>query len=186
MGSSPLVLFITDDVFVQPGFLRCAVDTMITRKDVGVMGFKLLFPTTSTDPQRPAGKVQHIGHAFTLKGEVVHPLVGWSADNPRCCVSRELLSVTGAVMMFRRDVFNRVRGFDEVYGRGTYEDVDICMKIRQAGHKVFLNADAVAHHFTGATAAQLRIPFPLNENRQEFNQRWLKSGLVQWDEWSFW
>jgi GT2 family glycosyltransferase len=185
MGTSMYVLFVTDDVLLQPGFLRSAISKMIESPDIGVQGFKLVFPHNSKDPQRPAGKVQHVGHAFTLRGECTHPLVGWSADHPKCCVNRELQSVTGAVMMFRRDVFSRVGGFDEVFGRGTYEDCDICLKIRSAKYKVWLNASAVAEHYTGATAEKLQLPFPMGQNRQIFDERWTRKGAVQWDSWTW-
>lgn len=185
MGNSKYVLFITDDVILLDGFLDTALTKMADDQLIGVQGFKLIFPKNSNDQRRPAGKVQHVGHAFTLQGECIHPLVGWSVDNPKCCVSRELQSVTGAVMMFRRDVFSRVGGFDEVYGRGTYEDADICMKIRANKYKVWFNADAVAEHYTGATAEALQLPFPLNQNRHIFNERWLQKGFVQWDSWTW-
>lgn len=80
MGKAPLALFISDDIFIRPG----TIDTLIRRMDdstIALCGLKLLFPEGSTDPTRPAGKVQHVGHAINIRGEVVHPLMAWSAEN---------------------------------------------------------------------------------------------------------
>jgi len=96
-GFSPLVLFVTDDVILHEG----ALQTLVRRMDspeIGLCGVKLVFPKESMDKARPAGRVQHIGHAVDIRGEITHPLMGWTPENPKCNVSRELLSVTGATL----------------------------------------------------------------------------------------
>lgn len=185
MGKAPLVLMITDDVVLKPNTL----DVLVRRMDdsmVGMCGLKLLFPENSANPGRPAGRVQHIGHAFNIKGDVIHPLVGWNADNPKCCVSRDVQSVTGAVFMIRRNIFNKVGGFFEGYGLGTYEDVELSFAVRALGHRVFIDTDAVAYHHVGATAEKLQVGFPLNMNSMIFKARWANTGFMQWDDFMFW
>jgi GT2 family glycosyltransferase len=185
MGRSPIILFIGDDVELEPG----ALDKIVRRFDdptIGVVGIKLLFPENSTSPIRPAGKVQHVGVGLNIRGETFHPLVGWSKDNPKTCVSRDVWAVTGAVFAIRRNLFNQLRGFDPIFGLGTFEDMDMCMKVRQAGHRVFLEAEAVGHHYVGATAEKLNTPFPIAQNRNIFMSRWQNSGLVFWNEELFW
>lgn len=185
MGRSPIILFVGDDVELEPG----AIDKIVRRFDdptIGVVGIKLLFPKNSTSPIRPADKVQHVGVGLNIRGETFHPLVGWSKDNPKTCVSRDVWAVTGAVFAIRRNLFNQLRGFDPIFGLGTFEDMDLCMKVRQAGHRVFLEAEAVGHHYVGATAEKLNTPFPIVQNRNIFMSRWQNSGLVYWCEQDWW
>lgn len=185
MGKAPLIFMVTDDVFLKPD----ALDVLVRRMDdetIGLCGLKLLFPETSADPGRPSGKVQHIGHAFNMRGDVTHPLVGWDADHPKCCVSREVSSVTGAAFIVRRRLFNKVGGWFEGYGIGYYEDSDLCMSIRGLGKKVFIDVDAIGYHYTGATMEKLQRAAPLNVNSMIFKARWGNSGLMQWDGWMFW
>ena len=182
MGSAPLILFLNDDCILKEGAVERMVATM---KDpsIGVCGAKLLFPLSSTSPQRPAGKVQHVGVGLTIRGDVVHPLIGWSADNPKCCVSRDVFCVTGACLMTRRDLFKKIGGFDNVYGAGTYEEADYCMKARGLGKRVFINCEAQGWHYTGATAEKKGVGFPIQINSLIFRSKW--QSFLSWDDWTW-
>lgn len=184
MGNSPLIMFLSDDVELKPDVVKKVVD-QFQNADIGVVGIKLLFPENGAFEGRPAGKVQHIGHAMDIGGNITHPLVGWSADHPKCCVSREVISVTGACYSIRRDIFRKVGGFFDGYGLGTFEDVDLSFSVRAQGKKVFVNTDAVGYHYTGATAEKKQRAFPLQQNSLIFKSRWAQTGLFQWDEYTF-
>ena len=180
MGTAPLVMLITDDVMIKPD----ALNTLVRRMDdptIGICGMKLIFPLNSTNPARPAGKVQHIGHGVNIRGEITHPLMGWSPENPKCNVSRQVFSVTGAAFMVRRNLFRQVKGFSEDYGRGTFEDVELCLRIRQLGYKIFIDTNAVGYHHVGATVQLKKEGFPLLFNSMLFNSRWANS--LAWTEW---
>ena len=184
MGNAPLILLLNDDVELLDG----CIDQMVSTLDDpqwSVVGAKLLFPENSSSPIRPAGKVQHIGHALSIQAQVVHPLVGWSKDNPKTCISREVFSVTGACLMIRRSIWNRVGGLDTVYGAGTYEECDLCLKVKQMGGKIYVNTDAIAYHYTGATTEKKQVSFPLQVNHMTFISRWSNSGLLVWDDWQW-
>lgn len=182
-GNSPLVLFITDDIFLWDG----VIDSLLARmedKSIGICGYKLLFPHDSTDPSRPAGRVQHVGMASNIRGDMIHPMIGWEPQHPKCNISREVLAVTGASFIVRRDVFNRVGGFDPIYGKGYYEDMDLCFKIRQAGYRVFVDTSAVATHGVGQTFKDTKEPVPFQNNQQIFKLRWMPS--MAYSEWDMW
>ena len=184
MGSSPLILFISDDVELFEGTLQKLIDTM-SDNSIGICGTKNLFPETSTSSIRPAGKVQHIGLAMTIKGEIIHPLVGWSKDNPKTCITRDVFAVTGACFIIRRDLFNKAGGFDLIFGKGTYEDVDLNLKVRQLGSRIIINTDALTYHYVGATAEKRKEPFALQQNYQIFMARYMNSGMLIFDSWSY-
>ena len=190
MGSAPLVMFISDDVELFEGTLS----KIIKRFDdptIGVVGTKNLFPLNSISPNRPSGRIQHIGHAVNIRGEIIHPLVGWSKDNPKCCVSRDVFSVTGACLTIRRNLLNKVGMFNTIYGLGTFEDVELCMSVRKMGARVFVDTDCLAYHYVGASAEKINTPFPIQQNRQIFLSRWQTQTeadgqpLFFWDEWTY-
>lgn len=175
-GSSPLVLFVTDDVILHEGALKSLLETM-KQPDIGLCGLKLIFPKDSTHPGNVAGRVQHIGHAIDIRGEITHPLLGWSPENPRCCISREVQSVTGGVFIVRRNIFLRAGGFFEGYGLGYFEDVDLCLSIRSVpygendGYKIWINTDAIATHITNASMVKSGQPIPMQTNKFIFQHR---------------
>ena len=185
LGSSPYIMFLNDDVELQPGAISLVLGTLQAQPTIGIEGIKLLFPPSSTSPVRPAGRVQHVGMALNIRGEPTHPLVGWSADHPKANVSRDVSFVTGACLTIRRKLFDAVGGFDKVYGMGTFEDCDLCFKVKQMGQRVFVNVQAVGHHYVGSTAEKKRVQFPIMQNRMIFQTRWANSGLMEWTDWQF-
>jgi N-acetylglucosaminyl-diphospho-decaprenol L-rhamnosyltransferase len=66
----------------------------------------------------------------------------------RYFVAREIDWVTGAALMIRRDVFQRVGGFDETFFM-YFEDADLCRRVRQLGPKVVYAPITKVVHFGG-------------------------------------
>lgn len=182
-GNAPLVLFITDDIFIHPGAIDEILKTM-EDSTIAMCGYKLLFPEDSTDPARPAGKVQHIGLASNIRGDIIHPLIGWSSDNPKCNVSREVVAVTGASFIIRRKAFLQVGGFNPIYGKGYFEDVDLCFSLRSLGGRIYINTKATATHGVGQTMKNEKSPIPIQQNQSLFKGRWLKA--MAWSEFEMW
>lgn len=185
MGKSPLILFVSDDVVLGEGVL----DKLVRRMDdpsIGICGLKLIFPKDSANSGRPAGKVQHVGHALNIRGEVIHPLLGWSVDNPKTCISRDVFSVTGATFIVRRNAFEKAGGFDEAYGRGTYEDVSLSLQLKQLGYRIYIDTDCIAEHYVGATIEKVGGGYPLQVNAMIFQSKWANSGMLIWNEHVYW
>jgi O-antigen biosynthesis protein len=177
MGSNPLVLFVSDDIEFTDGAIESAVQTMQSDSQIGMVGFKLLFQSGS---RNPAGKVQHVGHACDLHGNIIHPFLGWSSDNPKTCYSGEVFSVTGATFLTRRKLFRAAGGFNEAYGTGYFEDVELALNMRQRGSKIVLDANAIAYHYVGATFEKLGGS-QLRANRQLFVLN--NAHRLVWDTW---
>jgi GT2 family glycosyltransferase len=152
---------------------------------IGVCGIKLIFPPDSKSPIRPAGKVQHVGMALNIRGEPIHPLVGWSADHPKANVSRDVLFVTGACLCIRRAIFNKVGGFGMEYGMGTFEDTDLCFKVLFQQKRVYVNVEALGYHYVGSTVEKKKMGFPMGQNKMMFQTKWGNTGMMQWSDWLF-
>jgi GT2 family glycosyltransferase len=58
--------------------------------------------------------------------------------------------VSGASMLFRRQAFEQVSGFDEAYWM-YWEDADICRRLRDRGWSTILSPEAEAYHATGSS-----------------------------------
>lgn len=182
MGRSPLVMILNDDVELQEGAIH-EITKAFLDETVGVVGIKLLFPQGT--PNGPAGKVQHIGLSLNVRGEPVHPLIGWSPTHPKTQVSRDVWAVTGACITIRRSLFQQLKGFDLIYGKGTWEDADICLRARKLGKRVYLNANALGYHYTGASQEKRKEGFPLQQNMQIFHARWGQTGMMVADEFTY-
>ena len=135
------IVLMNNDVFVlEPNWLNRMLGEMSDPK-VAAVGAKLLYPT---------GGVQHAGVLVGVHGVAAHMHAGIPADDygfiGRARLSQEFTAVTAAMMLVRRKVFDEVGGFDEVKLKVAYNDVDLCLKIRDAGYKIIWNAETVAEH----------------------------------------
>ena len=183
-GRSPLILILTADVFLEPGAIQNMV-TVMDNPEVGVVGMKLLFPLDMESPHGPGGTVQHAGLAFGIQGKPYHVFIGWSSDNPRVNVRRDMAAVTGACFMTRRNLWREIGGFDTRYGLGTFEDLDYCFSIRLMGKKVMYEPTAVGYHLVSGAKLQGANTrgFNLPMNETIFRGKW--AHMLAWDEWRY-
>ena len=61
----------------------------------------------------------------------------------------------GAFLMINRAAWDAVGGFDEDFWPVWFEDVDFCLRLRQAGYRILYAPRTMAHHIGGHSAARL-------------------------------
>lgn len=180
IGYAPLVLILTSDVALYPD----AIDTMVKVMDdpsVGVVGPTLLFPKGSK--HGPPERVQHAGIAFNMSGKPFHIFMGWTHTHPKVAKQRDMQALTGACLLTRRNLFQELGGMNEIYGRGTFEDMEYCFLVRSKNRRVVYEPSAIGTHSVGASA----LPaggFPLKRNESIFRAN--VGQYIEWDEWRFW
>lgn len=88
--------------------------------------------------------------------------------------NREVQVVVGACMYLKREALDQVGLFDEIYSPAYLEDSDMCMKIKQAGYKVFYCGEVTLLHEHGATsrANKINTNTLLSTNRTKFVKKW--------------
>jgi GT2 family glycosyltransferase len=145
--SAEVVLLLNNDVEITtPGALE-QIMAHAMRPEVGVVGSRLLYAD---------GTVQHGGMLLRPGSAADHPVrsehvlrhAPGAADGYlyQLRTIRNYQCVTGAVQAMRRDVFERVGGFDEVELPVEYGDVDFCLRVRAAGWRVIaLPLDGIVH-----------------------------------------
>lgn len=182
-GTAPYILVATADITLQQDAIKEMLAEM-ENPDVGVVGTFLVFPANS--PHGPEGSVQHAGICFNIRGEPFHIFMAWSPNHPKVAQRREMLAVTGACFMTRRSIWNQLGGFNENYGRGTFEDMDYCFGVRSLGKKVIFTPKVRGTHFVGGSIKQgaNQAGFSLPINSSIFKGKW--ASLLAWDEWLYW
>lgn len=184
--TSPLIFFLNSDIILDPNSGLKLINKL-DNPMVGIVGMKLRFASESdyVDARmnasiRPPGRLQHICLSVNYNGDIHHPFIGWDVDHPRVNVLTSVCAVTGAALMTRRNLFMKAGGFYEGYGMGTFEDVDLCMTVREQGHDIVAVPEATGIHYTNATMEQLKSGFPLQTNASVFKGRW-GDKLLWWD-----
>ena len=176
-GNAPLIMILTNDVFLKEDAIVHLVREM-DNPQTGICGMKLLFPEGS--PHGPAEKVQHTGIEFNIRAEPYHQFIGWSSDNPKVLAKREAYAVTGAVFIVRRNLWKEIGGFWEGYGLGTYEDMELCVRVRELGYNIKVSQEAVGYHWVNGS----ELGYPLGQNRNLFMSRCGQK--ILYTEWLYW
>ncbi len=113
------------------------------RADVGAVGAKLYFPDR---------KIQHAGVVLKLGAHRTagHSHYGQAGMNlgymGRLCYAQDVSAVTGACLMVSRKKYDEVGGFDEGFAV-SLNDVDFCLKLRQAGYLNVFTPFAELYHY---------------------------------------
>ena len=108
--------------------------------DVAVTGPLLLYPD---------GTVQHAGVVIGARGTADHIMRGFPSDSDgysgSLSCNREVTAVTGACLAIKRNTFNSIDGFSELYFTH-YQDVDLCLKARAQGFRCIYTSKAKLYH----------------------------------------
>lgn len=111
------------------------------RKEIGCVGAKLYYPN---------GSVQHGGVILGLGGVAGHAHRFFprhhSGYRNRLSLVQNLSAVTAACLLIRRSVFEEVDGLNEEHLSVAYNDVDLCLKVREAGYRNLWTPYAELYH----------------------------------------
>ncbi len=133
------LLFLNDDIeIIEPGWL----DAMLREAawpGVGIVGARLLYPNRT---------VQHAG-MFLGSGMGRHAFRHADAADPGyfglALTRREVMAVTGACQLVRRDVFEHLGRFDEAHDV-INNDLDFCLRAHRAGLRTIYTPYATLIH----------------------------------------
>jgi GT2 family glycosyltransferase len=182
LASGDLFLFLNNDVEpFEAGWLRELV-ACLDRSAAGAAAATLVCPEHEHEAGFSHGYgVQHRGMAFREEQDgMIHPVLhGWEADplDERLGFDEERPAVAAACVLVGRGAFDRVGGFSHGYVYGG-EDVDLCLKLREAGLPVRCSGRSLAIHYPVST----RRTAPFEEERA----RKLANRLVLWERWGPW
>ena len=136
VASGEHLVFLNNDTIPLDGWLDALIRYASKDEKIGIVGSKLLYPD---------GTIQHAGIAFDQDRQPRHIYVGFPGDHPAVNKSRAMQMVTGGCFLISRKLFDRTGGFDTTFVNG-FEDVDLCMKVRELGFEVHYCHESVLYH----------------------------------------
>lgn len=142
---SDLLLFLNNDTEVMHAGWLGEMVSQAMRPEIGAVGAKLLYSNHT---------VQHCG-IITGVGTCADPIAGHAFQYApgsdqgyfgRAVLTHNVSAVTGACLMMRRAVFEEVGRFNETDLAVAFNDVDLCLKVRQAGYRIICTPFAMLFH----------------------------------------
>ncbi len=130
LDSEFICLLNNDTEIIEPNWLTELV-SLVSLPGFGAAGSLLLYPDRS---------IQHAGVTLGISGIAAHIGVGDASDDPgyysRNLLPQELSAVTAASLLIKRKLYQLVGGMNAERLPISFNDVDLCLKLRASGHKI--------------------------------------------------
>jgi len=168
------LVFLNDDTEIAPRWLESLMQAADEHPLAGAIGSRLLFPD---------GSLQEAGGAIWRDGTTAQLGRGRSATSRRHECLRRVDYCSAASLLVRRSTWDLIGGFDEEYFPGYYEDVDLCLAIRQHGQQVLYEPRSqLIHHVSPSSDEEMSARL-LERNAARVRAKWsaLLASHEMWD-----
>lgn len=170
------LVFLNNDIEIVDSTWLTGILNYLEREDIGCVGVRLDYPGRL--------KIQHAGIAIGVNGVATNLLNGKRYKknftiNQQYYLEfpREVLAVTGACLGIRKNLFEKVHGFNSDF-RITFNDVDICLEVHERGYKNIYIANIILIHHESPSLGHLnetrREMDEFYESEEKFRRKWKK------------
>ncbi len=161
-AAGELLLFLNNDIeAINPDWLESLVKQAV-QPGVGAVGAKLYYADDT---------IQHAGIVVGMGGVAGHAHLNYPRTAPghmqRLTYTQNVAAVTGACLLMPKRVFDEIGGFDEGFVLA-FNDVDLCLKVLSAGHRIVWTPDAELYHLESKT----RGPEDTDEKQKRFKREY--------------
>ncbi|WP_252107387.1 MULTISPECIES: glycosyltransferase family 2 protein [unclassified Halomonas] len=165
-----IIGLINNDVEPTEGTWLTEMVEQVSRPEIGCVGAKLYYPNDT---------VQHGGVILGLGGMAGHSHRFFQRDDDgymgRLKITQNLSAVTAACLLLRKSVFDEVGGLNETHLAVAYNDVDLCIKVREAGYRNLWTPYAALYHHESISRGA--------DNTPEKRARWLREFAYMRKSW---
>lgn len=162
------VILLNDDTIMITDVVRALQEMAYTKPDIGIVGGKSLDINRYT--------VNNYGIYVAPDGNTAHRYFGKLQEEVNKVEVQQ--AIEGSCMYIKREVLDKIGYFDEGYGFGFREEVDLCFRARENGYRVVSTPEASYVHLVSQTTGRLGIH---NTTYDYFMSKWeykLKIGLL--------
>ncbi|KVF74418.1 hypothetical protein WS75_16265 [Burkholderia sp. FL-7-2-10-S1-D7] len=149
IATGSILGFMNNDVQVIHSDWLAEMVSQISQQNVGAVGAKLIYANEN---------IQHAGVVLGVYGVAAHGHRHFPRDSVgyfgRPMLVQNVSAVTAACMLVTRDAFDRAGGYDEVNLTVGYNDVDLCLKIREAGYDIVYTPFAELYHLESVSRGE--------------------------------
>ncbi|MFT4090428.1 MAG: glycosyltransferase [Asticcacaulis sp.] len=157
-----LCLMNNDIEIITPDWLE-EMMAFACQKDVGCVGARLWYPD---------GRIQHAGVLVGFHGLAGHMHKFLKSDEhgyaDRAILHQSLSAVTAAVLLVRKSIYHEAGGLDEKLAVA-FNDVDLCLKVRNMGYRNVYTPYAQMYHHESASRGAEDTPEKKRREQKEIS-----------------
>ncbi|MFO7570394.1 MAG: glycosyltransferase [Smithellaceae bacterium] len=158
------LLLLNNDTQILPGLLSSMIGTAESVSDCGAVGGRLILPD---------GTLQEAGGIIWRDASCSGYGRGDDPFKPEYAFVREVHYCSGACLLLKKELFERVGMFDECFLPAYYEETDLCMRIREMGLKIIYQPEVSVIHYEFGSAASMEDVLDLQKmNQKKFFHKW--------------
>ena len=160
------ILFLNNDSKVKKDWLDSLVNLIETNKKIGMVGSKFIYPN---------GKLQEAGGIVFNDGECSNFGRYDNSDMPEYNYVKEVDYISGASILIRKSIWEKIGGFDERFSPAYYEDTDLAFQLRKNGYKIVYQPKSIVIHFEGISngkSLHSGIKKYQEINKIKFKEKW--------------
>jgi len=158
--------FLNNDTYVHDNWLSSLLQLYKSDGKVGLVGSKLIYPN---------GTLQEAGGIIWSDASGMNYGKFDDADKPEYNYVKEVDYVSGASMLIKKDLWQKLAGFDTRFYPAYYEDTDLAFNVRASGFKVMYQPLSVITHFEGISNGTDKEPGIKKyqvDNQKKFFNKW--------------
>jgi len=133
-------VFMNNDIRVEPNWLSKLLEVVKNKEKVGAVGPRILLSEKKDNRYVINSAGMNIN-----KHHMAYDRYEGEKNNEKYNVIEKVDGICGAVMLVPKEVLKKVRGFNPnmfLY----YEDVDLSLRIRDAGYEIYYCGQSVVYH----------------------------------------
>lgn len=143
LAKGEIISFLDNDTEVDPYWISNALKYFENDSKIGALQCKLLLLNDKN-------RIDYAGEYLGSLGFLVHVARYGEEDNGQYDEAKELLAAKSAGMFIRKDVFDKIGGFDDDYFIFV-EETDLGWRAWLAGYKTIFAYDSKVYHYYSAT-----------------------------------
>lgn len=156
------ILLLNNDIVVTPNWINNLRTCLYSDENIGAVG--------------PITNYAWNNQAIPVPYDFIQDMVSFAETINKSDSSKweQKVKLIGFCILIKRKVLDTIGLLDERFSPGNYEDDDICMRIIEAGYKLFLCNDCFIHHYGNVTFKKEPEKFNnvLAVNSEKFREKW--------------
>ena len=173
LSKGKYILFLNNEIKVHKKWLIYLIKLIESDEKIGMVGSKVVYPN---------GQLQEAGGIVWNNGEYYNYGRGNNFDLPEYNYVKEVDYISGASILIRKMIWEKIGGLDVRYFSSFYGDIDFAFKLRSFGYKILFQPKSIVENYNGISFGNI-LSTDIKKfqiiNKKKFVEKWKEELKLQ-------